>query len=429
MLIEKLNDNTVLKYLFKGNFGLEKESLRVDKNGFLSHTPHPFGDNPNIDRDFCENQVEIITDVCGSIDEVYDEIAKLHNVTVTTLYNLESGKEYLWNFSNPPYVKGEEDIPVASFTGNMRGKELYRRYLAEKYGKKKMLFSGIHFNFSFSDKLITLLSGETDKEKIREFNDKLYLHLAQNMTAYSWLVVYLTAASPLMDGSYLDDENVGKDILSCYASARCSDIGYWNDFMPILNYDSLEKYVDSIQGYVQSGQLKASSELYYPVRLKPKNPNTLENLKASGVNHIELRMIDLNPLTPIGIFKEDIQFFHLLIVYMLSKPYKRFEDFEQVMAIKNSKKASLYKDKNLFIETGWNESRNIRDAALDIIADMEIFYKRSGSPYAGAIEYQRLKLTGDHNRYAERIMKTYENDYVSQGLRMAEEYAGGIQNV
>ena len=50
-------DNTnIKKNVFKGFFGIEKESLRVDERGYLSHTRHPFVNNPNIDRDFCENQ-------------------------------------------------------------------------------------------------------------------------------------------------------------------------------------------------------------------------------------------------------------------------------------------------------------------------------------------------------------------------------------
>ena len=45
----------VKKYMLDGKFGLEKESLRVTPEGFLSHTPHPLPDNPNMERDFCEN--------------------------------------------------------------------------------------------------------------------------------------------------------------------------------------------------------------------------------------------------------------------------------------------------------------------------------------------------------------------------------------
>ena len=57
------DNQNIIKNMYKGSFGIEKESLRVKTDGFLSHTPHPFGHNPHIDRDFCENQIEIVTDV------------------------------------------------------------------------------------------------------------------------------------------------------------------------------------------------------------------------------------------------------------------------------------------------------------------------------------------------------------------------------
>ena len=65
------NDSSIRKYMYLGNFGLEKESLRVNSEGFLAHTKHPFPNHPNIDRDFCENQVELITNVHDSVDGMY----------------------------------------------------------------------------------------------------------------------------------------------------------------------------------------------------------------------------------------------------------------------------------------------------------------------------------------------------------------------
>ena len=54
--------------------GIEKESLRVAGNGALSETPHPAGlgsplTHPHITTDFCEAQVELITDTKDSIGE------------------------------------------------------------------------------------------------------------------------------------------------------------------------------------------------------------------------------------------------------------------------------------------------------------------------------------------------------------------------
>ncbi|MFQ9515892.1 MAG: glutathione synthase [Eubacterium sp.] len=411
------------KYMFNGQFGIEKESLRVNEEGYLSHTNHPFMDIPNIDRDFCENQIEIITDVCDSVDEVYDQLTYFHNLAVKRLYNLESGKEYVWNFSNPPYVRGEVDVPIAKFDGKLRGKEVYREYLASKYGKKKMLFSGIHFNFSFSEDYLRELFEQSDEEEYKKFKDSLYLNLAKQVTRYAWLIVYLMSASPLMDGSYLRDEDIGKDILSPYASGRCSEIGYWNDFVPVLNYENLNDYVNSIQSYVDSGQLKSSAELYYPVRLKPTGENTLENLRDKGINHIELRSIDLNPLSDIGLKKEDVEFLHLFLLYLTSLDDKEFEVFEQVMAIKNVKKAALFNDSKIQIETGWNQSGNIRDLAREVLESIETFYHNLGEEAAvDTIHYQKNKVINPQHRYAMKIMKTYKNNYVRQGIEMAEAY-------
>ena len=51
-------------YAFEGNFGLEREALRLGADGHLARTPHPFPpDHPRIVRDFCECQTEINTRV------------------------------------------------------------------------------------------------------------------------------------------------------------------------------------------------------------------------------------------------------------------------------------------------------------------------------------------------------------------------------
>ncbi len=420
----ELNQKLVNKYILEGQFGLEKESLRVSEDGFLSHIAHPFFDIPQIDRDFCENQIEIITGVHDSVEGVYEELTELHNTAVKRLYHLKSGKEYVWNFSNPPYVKNEGDIPVAKFSGKLKGKEIYRKYLSKKYGKKKMLYSGIHFNFSFSEDYLQTAFENSTLRDFTEFKNQLYLNLAQKVVRHGWLIVYLTAASPLMDGSFIDYERLGEDVLSPYASGRCSEIGYWNDFVPILKYDNLGTYIDSIQEYVDLKQIRSASELYYPVRLKPKGENTLENLRETEVNHIELRNIDLNPLSDIGLKKEDVAFLHLLLVYLNLLENKKFEDFEQVMAIKNIKNAAKFNDDMITIETKWNESQKIKTLTLQILNDMEaVFQKIDGEKTKDILAYQKNKVLNRRERYAAKIMHTFEGGYVKQGLRMAEEYA------
>lgn len=421
-----LNSSIVRKYILKGGFGLEKESLRVDEEGYLSHTLHPFLGNPYIDRDFCENQVELITDPCASVDEAYRDLEIIHREIVKSLYTLETGKEILWPFSNPPYVKGEKDIPVASFHGNLKNKEYYRQYLADKYGKKKMLFSGIHINYSFALELLEEDYKNKNFESFKEYKNDIYLKLAKKIVEYSWLIVYLTAASPILDGSFFDEEKIGKTVYKNLGSARCSEIGYWNHFVPKLDYHSLESYIESIQKYVDDGHLKETSELYYPVRLKPKGINNLSNLKEKGINHIELRMIDLNPFSPINLMKEDVHFIHLLIIYLISLDDEEFDEVKQARAIQNEKEAAKYDDKNINIEIAENQYVNIRKLSLSLLDDIEHYFSfLEDDNYKDIIQYQRNKIV-NHQRYVERVREDFSENYVSLGVQKAKTYAKKI---
>ena len=141
-------NETVRSLLFQGNFGLERETLRITEDGFLAQSPNPFPNNPHIVRDFSENQVEINTGIQHSPAKALAELAHYDKMVQTKLAQ-QNPKEMLWPFSNPPYLRDENDIPIAQFYGEEASKTSYREYLSNQYGRYKMTFSGIHFNYSF----------------------------------------------------------------------------------------------------------------------------------------------------------------------------------------------------------------------------------------------------------------------------------------
>lgn len=51
---------SIEKDIFEGYFGLERETFRVDGANRFASPPHMFKDD-HLSRDFCENQLEIIT--------------------------------------------------------------------------------------------------------------------------------------------------------------------------------------------------------------------------------------------------------------------------------------------------------------------------------------------------------------------------------
>ena len=410
----------VREFLYSGGFGLERETLRVDGNGRLSQIAHPFGDDPHISRDFCENQVEIITPPTGSPREAVASLLALHRKASEKLCSLPTGEEVLWPFSNPPFITGEDEIPIANFRGGQSEKTVYREYLARKYGKKKMLFCGIHCNFSFHESLLQAGFEESGMETFRAYKDSVYLTLAQRLVEYGWLIVWLTAASPVSDLSLFEKGNDG----SRYASPRCGDLGYWNDFVPVLQYGSITEYTDSIWRYIKEGAIVSPSELYYPIRLKPKGENRLDHLRTSGVNHIELRMLDVNPLTPAGIFEEDIAFIQLLILWLMSLEESELDETAQKKAVNNIKNAALYDEESIFIENN-GERKPIREAAAEVLRHMRDFFRSVDAPdeVFAILDDQRRKIDDARNRYAVKIREQYGEHFSAKGLALAKQYA------
>ena len=400
------NNSYINRLAQTAEFGIERESLRVTSDGKLSQTKHPFFGDPHIDRDFCENQVEIIGDV---FNDPADLICQLGGLLNEIDVELVKNNELLWAFSNPPKFDSEDEIPVARFHGAQRGKSEYRYYLAEKYGKTKMLFSGIHLNISFTESLLQAAFQESGAEIYTAFKNDFYLRLAKRLTQYAWLAVYLTAASPVADASLGIKSNV-------YSSIRCSEHGYWNRFTPILDYSSLKKYIRSIARYIVNGDLKAASELYYPVRVKPRGVNSLETLLHNGVNHLELRVLDVNPLTRTGIFSEDIRFIHLLLLWFCSLPDFDFDEEKQIQAIADVKAAAVF---------GNAEIKNRAAKTLEEIKRFTALYFQN---YLNIVDYQLNKLH-DGNSYAEIVSRKYSKDYMNKGLALAKSYQRGERDV
>lgn len=335
-------ENSLDKELFRGSFGLEKENVRVDDKGKLALTPHPkaFGsktDNPYIQTDFSESQIEMITPTFDSIEETYSFMEALQDIV-----SLELNGEYLWPSSNPPILPEEHEIPIAQM--NDPAADEYRQDLAEKYGRKRQLLSGIHYNFSFNETFLEKLYNVMGKgETYKSFKDAIYFKVARNLLRYRWLLIYLTGASPVFDKTYIEKcVSLGNsdDNQSFYFphmnSLRNSACGYRNEKPYYVSFDSAEAYVQDLNSLIQKNELLSAKEFYCPVRMKTaKGVDLLQELMDDGVAYLELRLIDLNPLHKIGISKDTMYFIHLFIVFMLVKEDEPFDIEDQINADMN----------------------------------------------------------------------------------------------
>lgn len=337
--VQHMIDRSLNKDLFRGHFGLEKENVRVDHEGKLALTPHPkaFGsktENPYIQTDFSESQIEMITPSFDSIEETYRFMEALQDIV-----SIELDGEYLWPSSNPPILPEEQEIPIAKMNDPIADE--YRSELADKYGRKRQLLSGIHYNFSFDERFLRKLHETMGHgEEFKDFKAAIYFRIARNLLRYRWLLIYLTGASPVFDKTYIEKcVSLGNsdDNKSYYFpnmnSLRNSACGYRNEKPLYVSFDSTSSYVQDLNTLIQQGELLSAKEFYSPVRLKTaKGLNLLQELEEDGVAYLELRMIDLNPLHRIGISKDTMSFIHLFILFMLLKEDESFGTEDQKMA-------------------------------------------------------------------------------------------------
>ncbi len=130
-----LND---LGSLWQSTIGLEKESLRLKQDGTLSDSPHSaeWGtrtQQPYIQTDFADSQLELITPPVKSAKEAIKWLAASHQIVQSTMTE-QHDDELLWPFSGPALLP--DDPAVIKIAQLDKPEEYqYRAYLAEVYGK------------------------------------------------------------------------------------------------------------------------------------------------------------------------------------------------------------------------------------------------------------------------------------------------------
>lgn len=435
-LLDFLVKENLSEDLFKGNFGIEKENVRVYKDGRLALTAHPaeFGDkleNAFIKTDFSESQVEVVTPACKSLEEMYEFLENLQNIVSSTLKD-----EYLWPQSNPPILPSDGEIPIAFYGEAGKIEREYREKLAEKYGRKKQLLSGIHFNFSFDEDFLGYLYREFSNGKdFKDFKSTIYLRTAKNFLKYRWFLIYLTGASPVFHKSYMDScveisESLENE--TSYSenlvSLRNGICGYKNKEDFPINYDSLSDYIESINKLISCNKIENASELYSPIRVKSiGGKNSLEILKSDGIKYVEVRILDLNPLSKNGIFLEDLYLINIFLIYMLLKEDSQFNEKEQEISnINHNIVATLGRKSDLKILNSKSEKVPLKDEALKIIYDMELLVRKLGVKeefLLNIIANAKEKILDSKQTYSYKVLQGIkEKSYVDFHIDKAKEY-------
>lgn len=410
--------------------GIESESLRLDTEGALSMSPHPFPLHDRyFSRDFSESQLEMVTDPHPTVSRVLKQVEALH---AQALHRLKG--EQLWPFSMPPALPSEEEIPIARYPWNSpegRKAEQYRHGLSLRYGKTRQMICGIHVNISIEDGQQRMLNAA------RFF----YQHLDT--------MILLTGATPV---SLTNNPRTDKPSVSL----RNSPGGYGGTrYREYLNLQSIRDYVEALEeglnrvdpdyhslGLVQNGKilqisdrfLQSEKEFYAPIRLRriPKKGETqLQALQNRGIEYLELRFIDKDPY-----FTGGINPFVLgLIELVFLKGLKNRSPLDEQEALGRADKAAAMP---LHIwKTGDSpEARELQKRARNLIRSLESLAEsrdredRKGF-YRETVDHFKEVLSGNRPLTSARIYQDFKEsgkDWTrfGQGLRKENNYERAI---
>ena len=410
MIIRDIIKNNNLEELFSHVvIGIEKEGQRILPNGHISKSDHPkvFGirhEQPYIQTDFAESQVELITTPEKEEKDVYRILNAIHEVFLKNIPE----DEYIWPLSIPAILPNEEEIRVAQF--EKKSDVAYREYLVEKYGKYKQMVSGIHYNFQLDDIFMQKLAQITNKDIVSVKNE-VYLKLARQFIRYQWLLVYFYGASPMAEDKYFSNSMKPKNFAR---SLRTSKFGYVNEDDIKVSYSSLEKYIEDITGYVNSGKLIAEKEFYSSVRFR--GADTIVKFPNEGIKYIEFRLFDLNPFAPFGILEKDIRFIHLFIKTLIwldevdkSTSESRGYEYSENVALSHPFEKVAYEEEGIWL---LNQMKELVKELKLYESDIDLINEKID-------ELKNPELT-----IGAKLLKEYEieNNILNVGLKLAKQY-------
>ena len=352
--------------------GIEKESLRVSPEGQLSQRPHPKAlgstlTHPSITTDFSEALLEFITPPLGSVPEVLQTLEDIHRYTYQNI-----GDELLWVNSMPCVLGKDEDIPLADYGNSNIGrmKKIYRRGLGNRYGRLMQTIAGIHYNWSVPDACWqTLKQNSSYSGSLQDYKTDQYFSLIRNFRRHFWLLLYLFGGAPAVCRSFVagrqhqlrpfngDDHSLHMPYAT---SLRMGDLGYQSKAQDslVVCYNDLSTYIENLRealtesypDYEEVGVqdlsgkyqqlnthlLQIENEFYStirPKRITSSGETPMRALWQRGIEYVEVRCIDLNPYSPVGIDADQMYFLEVFLLHCLlsDSPRTDKKEYQQVL--------------------------------------------------------------------------------------------------
>ncbi|WP_137597293.1 glutamate--cysteine ligase [Paucilactobacillus kaifaensis] len=422
-LRETLAQAKIAPKLFTGLFGVEVEEHRITTDGRLSRYPYPSKyasrkTHPYLQSDFTDSMLELVTEPTKGGLQAIKNLKILQQISQEHL----NKDERIWPFSMPPKLV-DDDLEFAHNNFSRDWFQTYRDYLERKYGIEHEIICGTHINYSLNEDLVYSLYHEFHfNEKyptFAAFRNATYFKLAQSFALYRWFFTYLFGASPLSENHY---RKLPEDLKLPVRSLRSSSLGYSNTNKEAISYDSLTAQVEQMENYVNDGTFYSIHEFYGPVRLKGRSDD-LRKMLDDGVDYLEFRAFDLDPLSRAGVSDDTLDLLELFLVYSLVTDLPSDLPKRLAESLKLNEEVAL---ENPNEQPDWLQTR-----ATELINNLHLFAEQFRAPEKYlrtlAIAEKRVanvKLTIG----AQLASRVEDNSLVTYGLKIANDRYASFLN-
>ncbi len=324
----------------------------------------------------------------------------------------------------PCTLPAETAIPIARYgkSNVATAKMVYRIGLGHRYGRRMQTISGVHYNWSLPQAAWPLPG-------YRSINEA-YFALIRNFRRHGWLLLYLFGASPAVCASFvqgrahaLEELVPGTLVLPHATSLRMGRLGYLSEAQDSLavSYNSLESYADSLYDaltrpyppyeaigirapgasgdlpdtyrQLNTSLLQIENEFYSTIRPKRvirSGERPLHALRERGVEYVEVRAMDLDPFSPIGIQAGTCRFLDVFLLHCLlaeSPPDTKAE----IEAIGRNKQcvASRGRDPRLSLDRRGG-MLGLRDWGRQVLAECEPVAAALDAAWGGSLHREAL---------------------------------------
>ncbi|WP_187306484.1 glutamate--cysteine ligase [Buchnera aphidicola] len=450
--------------------GIERETLRVNSKGKIVSTTHPkqMGKSLThqwITTDYSENLLEFIT---PKTDKLKNSIQFLQDLYIYATKNIYP-KERMWPLSIPLYNIKKDKVKLAKFGNSNIGKvkELYRKGLQKRYGNFMNIISGIHYNFSFPIIFWKKWKKIKNNDCETEIISNGYLGTIRNYYRIGWIIPYLFGASPAVSNNSYDDPKIKRKLTKnkkknfLYfpwgTSIRISKFGHQNKYNKKfkISYNNINDYINSVIKILSTNSksfkkikekdkkgklnqlntniIQLENELYTQIRPKSSvknNEKIIDSMKKKGIEYIEIRSLDINPFSEIGIEKKQILFLDLLLILCTFLESPSISNTEWKKIQQNWETVAIYgrKPNQKIFDINSNTTITLKKIGISIFCELKKIAKildisSKEKLYENTCLYLENLIKYPQFTYSARVLKKMKKKGILQtGLNFANFY-------